>query len=222
MTSSSRKPWQGDDGSTSSIALSDPTGPDQPVLISAEDLRQYQYCPRIVFFRFVLGWYPAKTTKMERGERVHEKQARKKDIEIENKGSLERYFNVWLQSQALGIQATLDCFEFDGTDIYPVEIKSGNVPRMEDGVVPAHHKIQLVAQSLLLEDAFAIPVWKAKVRYVDHHVVKDVQITIDEKRLVMNAIKNIRAMVASCIPPDPTPHGGKCVDCEYWSACYRT
>jgi CRISPR-associated exonuclease Cas4 len=188
------------------------------ILFMAEDLRQYLYCPRIVYFRHVLGIWPEKTYKMARGEEIHERKARRFDVKGEGRG--ETYFNVWLQSVALGFGALLDSFEYTGQEIYPVEIKTGKVPPgAEAGTTFPGHKIQLVVQAMLLEDAFNMPVTRAKVSYTDAKVDVFITVDLDDKRRVIRVLKRMREMVRLEAIPDATAHRGKCVDCEFWNHC---
>ena len=187
------------------------------IMVMAEDIRQYVYCKRILYFRHVMGIWPIKTYKMERGEEIHEQKARKRNVDIQ--GTIETYHNIWLQSVKLGYGALLDAFEFTGSEIYPVEIKSGHGPGETDNHDLEHHKYQFIAQALLLEEAFNIPVSRARVRYVDAGVDSFVPITFDDKELLRKLLKAIRETIRLEIVPEPTSHAGKCVDCEFWYYC---
>ena len=189
------------------------------IMLMAEDIRQYIWCKRIIYFRHVAGIWPMKTYKMERGEEIHEVKARRKSVKVE--GAVETYHNIWLQSIKLGFGALLDSFEFNGSEIYPVEIKSGHGPDEEKNRKLEHHKYQLVAQALLLEEAFEIPVSRARARYVDAGVDYFVPITIDDKQALMKLLKSIQDIIRLEILPEPTDHQGKCVDCEFWNYCLK-
>lgn len=187
-------------------------------MIPAELLRQWLYCPRIVHFRVNQHVEAEKPFKVARGVAVHEKEARRFRLDRDGRGT-ETYFNTWLESPRLGLQAFLDCFEMDGGEAYPVEIKSGKAP---PGEPFPHHKVQLVAQAMLLEEAFGMPVTRAVARYVDAKVEVPMTITHDDKAEVRAVLAAIRACLASGDIPDPTPHERKCGDCEYWQYCMRT
>lgn len=190
------------------------------IMLMAEDIRQYVYCKRILFFRHVMGIWPIKTYKMERGEGIHDQKARKRGVDVQ--GSMETYHNIWLQSVRMGFSALLDAFEFTGSEIYPVEIKSGHGPDDPKNRDLEHHKFQVIAQALLLEEAYNMPVMRARVRYVDAGVDYFIPITIDEKNALKQLIKDIQEMIHLEIVPEPTDHQGKCVDCEFWNYCLKT
>nr|MDO8109710.1 CRISPR-associated protein Cas4 [Candidatus Sigynarchaeota archaeon] len=187
------------------------------IMVMAEDIRQYVYCKRILYFRHVMGIWPIKTYKMERGEEIHEQKARKRGVDIQ--GAIETYHNIWLQSVKLGYGALLDAFEFTGSEIYPVEIKSGHGPGEPDNRDLEHHKYQFIAQALLLEEAFDMLVSRARVRYVDAGVDYFVPITFDDRQMLLKLLKDIRETIRLEIFPEPTIHAGKCVDCEFWGYC---
>ncbi|MHA1808032.1 MAG: hypothetical protein ACXQTM_06470, partial [Methanosarcinales archaeon] len=41
-------------------------------VFSVEDVRQFVYCPRIIYFRYVIRGIPRQTVKMRRGSDRHE------------------------------------------------------------------------------------------------------------------------------------------------------
>ena len=190
------------------------------VMLMAEDIRQHAYCKRIVFFRHVMGIWPIKTYKMARGEEIHETKARRHDVFID--GTTERYHNIWMQSTRLGIGALLDAFEFTGTEVYPVEIKTGHAPDDRGTTEIEYHVVQLVAQAMLLEEAFNMLVSRARVRYVDAGVDHFIPIMIDDKQALIRRLREIRETIQFEIIPPPTTQQGKCVDCEFWSYCMAT
>jgi CRISPR-associated exonuclease Cas4 len=190
------------------------------IMLMAEDIRQHAYCARIVYFRHVMGAWPEKTYKMHRGEKIHEKKARACNVETE--GSTETYYSIWLQSARLGFGALLDAFEFTGGEIYPIEIKTGHIPSDRGERELEYHVVQLVAQAMLLEEAFNMPVIRARVRYVDARVDHFIPVTIDEKRALLRRLREIRDTIRLETIPEPASIKGKCTDCEFWSYCMGT
>nr|MDO8084980.1 CRISPR-associated protein Cas4 [Candidatus Sigynarchaeum springense] len=190
------------------------------IMLMAEDIRQHAYCPRIVYFRHVMGAWPERTYKMQRGEVIHEKKARKHNVDVE--GSTEIYYSIWLQSTRLGYSALLDAFEFTGSEIYPVEIKTGLGPGDRGEKEIEHHVVQLVAQAMLLEEAFNMPVTRARIRYVDAGADYFISITIDEKQALLRRLREIRDTIRLEAVPAPASIKGKCTDCEFWGYCLGT
>jgi len=119
-------------------------------LIGTEEIRQFVYCKRILFFRHVLHAPMKQTYKMEYGTKKHEELEK---LSKKSKDTTNKYFNIYLTDSKLGLVGLLDYFEFDGNEAYPVEIKSGNIP---PGNLDNPHKYQVTAQALLIEKNFSI------------------------------------------------------------------
>ena len=104
------------------------------LLLNASDLRQYVYCPRIVYFRYCVPVRPPPTYKMVEGKLQHEQVE-----ELEHRRSLrayglsdgERVFDVRLRSDRLGISGVLDLVIVRRHEVIPVEFKhaEARVPR---------------------------------------------------------------------------------------------
>ncbi|MHA1750409.1 MAG: CRISPR-associated protein Cas4 [Promethearchaeota archaeon] len=188
------------------------------IMLTAEDLRQFMYCPRIIYFRYVLRIHPPETTQMQRGTYIHEKVARKFDIKRYQ--NTETYFNIWITSESLGFKALLDCFEFNGKEIYPVEFKTGTEQIFNKP--PKHHEIQISAQAILLEEAFNMNVTKGIIKYIDAKKNLTINITIDKKLNVLNALKKIRYIIKNEDIPKKTINKNKCYSCEFWQYCHQT
>jgi len=188
------------------------------MVVTAEDLRQHVYCPRILFFRHVRHITPIRTFKMVRGVEKHEEDLRKKGTRIEKEGTVTRYYNVRILDAKLGLLGVLDYFEVTGGLTFPVELKTGQVDRTP---LPPHHRVQLAAQALLLEALTGEPVIKAKAVYVDAKEEVEYAVELEDKGRVLRALDEIRAMVAREEIPNPTPFTGRCVDCEFWNYCQR-
>ncbi len=185
--------------------------------IGTEELRQYKYCKRILFFRHILQAPMKKTYKMEIGEEKHvELQLLKERI---NEKSVDKYFNIYLTDHELGLVGLIDYFEFDGNEAYPVEIKSGHIPLDKEMDNP--HKSQVTAQALLIERNFNFLVKKVRIAYLKAEEIVDYQISIEDKLTAMKIIRRIRNMLLTEQIPPPTEDKGKCVDCECQIYCLR-
>lgn len=188
------------------------------MVVTAEDVRQYVYCPRILFFRHVRQVHPAVSFKVQRGVDFHEDNVRKKATATEADGTVTRYYNVRVVDPDLGLLGVVDYFEVAGGLTYPVELKTGQVDR---GSLPPHHKAQLAVQALLLEKITGEPVIKAKAVYADTKEEVEYNISVDDKAKVLRYLEEIRHMIAEETFPPPTKFAGRCRDCEYWNYCFR-
>jgi len=187
----------------------------QPV-IGTEDVRQFLYCPRIIYFRYVICAPMKKTYKMEYGELKHEKIQKLKNKSDDD--CIQKYYNIYLNDADLGLVGLIDYFEFDGKTAFPVEIKSGNIPL--DGLnIP--HKYQIIAQAILIEKNFDFMVNKMRINYIKHQKSVDYRLLIEDKLKCMKIIRKIRELLIYEKIPEPTKDQGKCVDCECKNYCYR-
>jgi len=178
------------------------------VYFTAEDVRQYAYCKRIPYFRYVLRARVKPSVKMKRGKEEHSKIGKRK-----REGNA--YFNVYLASVWLGLAGFVDYFVYNG-EIIPVEVKFGRGGRVYMG-----HYLQLVAQALLLESCFGVEVKRGVIEYVDEGVRREVTITDRSKRRVLEILSNIRKIVEKEEIPSATPNVAKCLDCEFYKVCKR-
>jgi len=186
------------------------------IYLTAEDMRQFVYCPRIIYFRYVMLIQPESTYKMQRGEAVHQKGVRSKGKEIE--GSLEKYYNLFLKDVELNIASLLDYLEFNGAEAIPVDIKTGHCYQ---DPISDHHLAQLIFQAILVEKNFKVPVMKVKVIYTKEKSERIYTFSVMDKLKVLKNIGRIREMVRTEAIPAPVSDAGKCVDCEFWRYCQR-
>lgn len=184
-------------------------------LIGTEEIRQYVYCKRIIFFRYVLNAPMKRTYKMEYGMKKHEKLQK---FANKNKDAPQKYFNIYLTDPESGLVGLIDYFEFDGKEAYPVEIKTGKNPL---GKINNSHKLQVAAQSILIEKNFDFLVKKVKIFYSKSQKIVEYPINIENKLQVLEIIDEIIKLIESEKIPDPTNHEGKCIDCECRNYCMR-
>jgi len=184
--------------------------------IGTEEIRQFTYCKRIIFFRHILHSPMKQTYKMELGLKKHEKIQK---LSQKNKDSPQKYYNIYLTDYDTGLVGLIDYFEFDGNEAYPVEIKSGNIPP-EDIEEP--HKLQVTAQAILIEKNFGFLVKKVRIIYTKHKKMVEYPLSIEDKLKVLKIVGKINKLLENEEIPQPTDHKGKCVDCECKIYCLRS
>ncbi len=187
---------------------------DKP-LIGTEEIRQFAYCKRILYFRHIVHAPMKQTYKMEEGENKHEQLQQSKS---DTKNISQKYYNIYLTDPDLGLVGLIDYFEFDGNEAYPIEIKSGNAPPQD---LDNPHKYQVVAQAMLIEKNFDFLVKMVRIFYTKLDKVVDYPITIEDKLALLKIVEEITEMLSSEQMPDPTNDKGKCVDCECKNYCLR-
>lgn len=189
---------------------------DRLLPLRVNDLKQYAYCPRIVFYQYVLPVEKVSTYKMEAGKA----QETRLDV-LEKRRKLTRYglaegqrrFHVWLISKRLGLSGKLDLLIETAAGRYPVDFK------FTSGGVRANHRMQLGAYALLVEDVIGGSVERGFIYLIPEQDAEEVPITDGLKQEVQDALQAIRAMISDERLPPPTPHRARCAECEYRNYC---
>lgn len=184
--------------------------------LRASDLRQIVYCPRIVFYSYVTPVERVASFKMKVGQERHDVWE-----DLESRRTLKRYgleggsrrFGVWLQSDRLSLSGTLDLLISSGGSHYPVEFKD------TPGGGGLHHRYQLAAYGLLVEDTYRTPVRSGFLCLTAQKRVVEVPFTPALRARVMRLMEEIRAIVRLERMPHGTRVRGRCRDCEYRNYC---
>jgi len=107
-------------------------------MLTVSDVKQYPYCPRIVYYTYLLPLRARPITyKMAEGKLEHERTT-----ELEERRSLRayglaegvRHFDVALSSQRLGMSGRLDMVIETPAEVIPVDFKNS------EGKVGLNHK----------------------------------------------------------------------------------
>ena len=186
------------------------------MMLRVTDLKQWAYCPRIVYYQNRMPGVGKQTYKMEEGKAAQ-------DIieQLETRRTLREYgldgavrkFGVWLQSQELGLSGKLDLLLEMPSEAAPVEFK------LTSGDVGRNHRLQLTGYSLLVESALGKEVKRGFVyRIPDGHVFA---VSIDDslRRDVRQAMDTMRDVITTGWLPDPTDVRKRCEECEYANYC---
>jgi len=184
--------------------------------LTVSDLKQFLYCPRIPFHRYVTRAPALPTAKMVFGKEAHARTDR-----LERRRTLaefdllegERQFHLPLRSNRLRLSGTLDMLIRTPRELIPVEMK--------DSVEPPglNHKYQLVAYALLVEERFGSVVRRGCVQLIPVKEVVEYAITPNMRRHVLKTLADMRRMLSSERLPGPPANRGKCADCEYRRFC---
>lgn len=184
--------------------------------VSATDLKQWAYCQRIPFYRYVLPVGPAPTYKMMRGRNVEEAVEaleRRRTFRAYGIREGERRFGIWLHSERLGLSGKLDLLIVTPDACYPVDFKD------TEGGVRQNHRVQLAAYALLAEAAFSRPAPQGFIYLVPAKKVVAVELTELDRQGVRDALAGMRRMIALEELPPPTPVRARCTACEFRNYC---
>jgi CRISPR-associated exonuclease Cas4 len=182
--------------------------------ITVTDLRQYNYCPRVVYFT---GMVPRPLTgKMREGLVAHEEE-----IDREHRRSLrpyklddgERFYKVRLCDTTLGLSAVLDMLVVRDTEVIPIEHK------MSNGPIAGTHRAQLMAYGLLASSSYGLSAKRGFVYWLPRRRATEVPFTADLETKTRRLTATVREIRAREALPEPTPQLEKCTDCEFRRFC---
>ena len=185
-------------------------------MLLVSDLRQYTYCPRIVFYRYCLPTVRPTTFKMEAGQVAHRDEAdreKRRSLRTYRLGDGERVFDEWLEDEELGLRGKLDMAITRRDEVIPVEYKHS------PGRLGHHVILQLVGYGLLLERWRGVPAQRGFVYYIPARRAREIPFDVDLKREVHDLVTGIEAMVEAERTPPPTPQRSRCEICEFRRFC---
>ena len=137
-------------------------------MITVSDVKQYLYCPKIIYFDHVLHIPKHPDQKLQTGIEMHDsitaKEKRRKgaifyDPELDQ---AEKMFRVEMESSTLGLRGVLDYLVRTNREFIPVDYKFG---QSHKGSIHLNHKYQLAAYALLVEESFKTIVRRGFIHY---------------------------------------------------------
>ncbi len=185
-------------------------------MLRVNDLKQYEYCPRVVFYQYVMPVERKATFKMEHGRSAEDRLD-----ELERRRGMRRYglpdgrrhFHVWLTSHSLGLSGKLDLLIESSTGWYPVDFKETT------GAVRSNHLVQLCGYAFLVEETYGGSVPQGFIYLIPGDCIEPVALTDQLRADTLNALDWIREMIRLQRVPEPTEVRARCTDCEYRNYC---
>lgn len=185
--------------------------------VTVTDLKQWAYCPRVVFYQYCMPRLRPMTYRMEAGLGAHEEEKvreRRRTGQLYGLPDAVRIEQVRLQSETLGLTARIDLVLQRENQAWPVEYKLSRRT-----AIAAHFKLQLAAYALMLEEAWGV---QAPEGFLYSLVTRKAERVSLSKALRGKAVKSIeeirRTVIAERMPP-PTSHRGRCINCEFRRFC---
>lgn len=186
------------------------------MLLNVSDIKQFCYCPRIPYYRYVMPVPHIETPNMLSGRAVHlamPRTERRRTLRRYQLRDGERLFNQVFVSERLGLMGKLDLLIRDGTLYFPVEYKDSV------GEPGLHHRYQLAAYALLVEDSLNTVVRTGYVYMLGGDEVFQYEISESKKRHVKQMVARIGKLIEMEAIPNPTPHRDRCSNCEFRLYC---
>lgn len=185
-------------------------------MLIVSDLKQYAYCPRIVYYRYCLPAIRPVTYKMEQGRAAHddeEGRERRRSLRTYGLAEGERYFNLDVTSEPLDLRGRIDLAIRCATEAIAVEYKDS------PGRAGRHILLQLAAYGLLLEELWGLPVQRGFIYFIPARRAREVALTTELRSEVHWALAAIQDIVATEQMPGPPAQREKCEICEFRRFC---
>ncbi len=191
--------------------------------VTLTDIKNWIYCPKIVYFNRVLKVKPLTETTQQRGKEFHKEEIirmlRRKGIRPwERRVYLMKKPETELKSKKLQLKGKIDLIAMnEHGEIFPVEIK---YMRSNKGKAWLDHKYQLVAEALLIEEHYRKPVKKGYIYYHTDRKIVIIRITKNNKEQIKDIIQKILQMIKTEKPPNTRIPKNRCTGgCGYKWIC---
>lgn len=191
---------------------------EEPELIPAKWIEIYHYCPRIIYYVAVLGARERETAYMREGkteeESEEEKEKRRKTLLAKRKEKvIEKWTNLKLYSQKLGIVGIVDMLVKTEEGLKVVDIKNTAQKKLSPGYL-----YQTTAYALLSQEQFKKPVKNIIVYYTKNDKVFEIKVTDQIKEHTIWTIKRIKEIIEKAKMPK-TRRKRQCKGCGYYHLC---
>jgi CRISPR-associated exonuclease Cas4 len=184
--------------------------------LRASDLRQFLYCPRVVYFSHVVPVARVETFKMSAGrdaEREHARLERRRRLARYGLDQGERRYDVRVSCAALAVSGTVDEVVSSPAGPVPVEVK------FTEGGVAFGHKVQLVVYGMALEEESGREIPRGFVHLVPGRCTVAVMFDSNLRAAARDVVRRIREMLGNQDFPPPADRPAKCDGCELRCFC---
>jgi CRISPR-associated exonuclease Cas4 len=184
--------------------------------LRVNDLKQYEYCPRIVFYNTVMPLDRKVTFKMQRGTEAEfhlDALEKRRSLRRYKLGDGERRFHVWLHSERLGLSGKMDLLIVSSQGYFPVDFKYTR------GRPHRNHISQLAGYAVLAEEQYQTTIETAFIYLAPVGELVAIKITKELKEEVSDRLSRIREMIHDEILPPPTQMRARCAECEFKNYC---
>jgi CRISPR-associated exonuclease Cas4 len=184
--------------------------------LRVNDLKQYEYCPRIVFYNTVMPLDRKVTFKMQRGTEAEfhlDALEKRRSLRRYKLGDGERRFHVWLHSERLGLSGKMDLLIVSSQGYFPVDFKYTR------GRPHRNHISQLAGYAVLAEEQYQTTIETAFIYLAPVGELVAINITKELKEEVSDRLSSMRKMILDEILPPPTQVRARCAECEFRNYC---
>lgn len=187
-------------------------------MIPVNLIRQYIFCPRIVYYNLLTNIKPIFPRQVSLGIEYHSLQEKlsknrkfkKLDIEY-NEALLDKY----IENETLNICGIVDLALLCNDEVIPVEFKF-----IEAKKKPSYsHVLQLYGYGLLLSKEYNKEFKRAIIIYSNNMKLFKIEITQKIKDDFLKTLKAIEKVERNNILPNSSANELQCSQCEYLNYC---
>lgn len=184
-------------------------------LFTVTDLKQYHYCPRILYYHRCLPDIRPVVMKMEIAIRRHTdepKRALRRTMNIDGLENADRHFDVPLLSTNLRLSGQVDELIWHNGLIIPVDYKLSR--KAQD-----HFKIQLAAYAMLAEEYYQIQAKFGLLYLIQAKKTVKINISSQLRQKVTQTLNHMAQIMEKEKMPPPPESVHPCLECEFRRFC---
>jgi CRISPR-associated exonuclease Cas4 len=186
------------------------------------DLKQYVYCPRLIYYHHCLPQIRPLTYKMEAGlaaQDEEELRAARRSLRIYGLGRGDCEVNVSLESETLGLRGQVDLvIKTDDNPIGEMELIPVDY-KLSNNQLGLHFQLQLLAYGLLLEEAYGLPARRGFLYAIPKRRTLEVHFSPKLRASLKQALLDMQEIALKEKLPPPTRQRAKCEVCEFRRFC---
>ena len=182
------------------------------------DLKQYIYCPRILYYHTTLPQVRPLTYKMEAGIEAHQdasKREKRRSLRPYGLENGRRHFDAPVINTELMLSGEIDMLIETTDELIPVDYKQAKR-------IGKHYKLQLMAYGRLLEVSdpkSILTVERGFLYLIPSRKAIEVRFTKALRRQLASTLTVMKTIAQHQQIPPSTTHQAKCVDCEFRRFC---
>jgi len=179
------------------------------------DLKQWVYCPRILYYELCLPDVRPTTYKMEAGReagKAEEEREARRSLKLYGIETGRREFNVTVSSKKYGLRGKVDLVIWGEQEVVPVDYKLSKF-------AGKHFQLQLMAYGLLLEEISGLSSKRGFLYLLPQRQAEEVKFTARLRETLLKTLEAMNYMLYNEAMPPPTPNRNKCLACEFRRFC---
>lgn len=190
------------------------------IFLSAADLLNYLYCPRIIYYVYVLKRLQSVTVKERKGREKFKtfKEKSKRVKIIRELPHLKKIYDLYLNSEKYQFHTTVDCIAIneEKKEAYPIQIKYSFKPK----AVYRGQRFQLTLEAFLIEENLGYKVPFGFIKYLKSNDFYKVNFSSYEKNQLLDIFNEIINIISKEYYPPPTKYKKRCLDCCFRLFCW--